>query len=89
MGRKGPSKHVKRHKSPSFWPVNRKEKVWAKGDYFSEEARMKDEELEAKFRINAAKVLSQENIDNAVRAIFELEKMGDISELLAILSSQG
>ena len=67
----------------------RKEKVWAKGDYFSEEARMKDEELEAKFRINAAKVLSQENIDNAVRAIFELEKMGDISELLAILSSQG
>jgi len=29
MGRKGPSKHVKRHESPIFWPVHRKEKVWA------------------------------------------------------------
>ena len=49
---------------------------------------MKDEELEAKFRINASKVLRQENIDKAVKAIFELETMGDISELLAILSSK-
>jgi len=64
----------------------KKEKVWAKGDYSSEEARMKDEELEAKFRINASKVLRQENIDKAVKAIFELEQMGNISELLPILS---
>lgn len=65
----------------------KKEKLRAKGDYSSEEAKMKDGELEAKFRINASKVLRQENIDKAVKAIFELEKMGDISELLAILSS--
>lgn len=66
----------------------KKEKLWAKGDYFPEEARMKDEELEAKFKINASKALSQKNIDKAVRAIWGLEKMGDISELIAMLSSR-
>jgi 2-methylcitrate dehydratase PrpD len=65
----------------------RKEKIWAKGDSFLEEARMKDEELEAKFRANALRVVSQTDIDKAVKAIFELEKIGDVSELLAFLSS--
>jgi len=65
----------------------KKEKLCAKGDYFSEEARMTDEELEAKFRINASGVLKQENIDKAVRAIFELDKISDISALLLVLCS--
>ena len=29
MGRKGPDKHLKRHQSPAFWPIERKEGVWA------------------------------------------------------------
>ena len=29
MGKKGPSKHMKRAMSPTFWPIHRKEKVWA------------------------------------------------------------
>jgi len=29
MGKKGPPKHLKRHMSPAFWPIHRKEAVWA------------------------------------------------------------
>ncbi len=29
MGKKGPSKHLKREMSPTFWPIHRKEEVWA------------------------------------------------------------
>lgn len=29
MGRKGPTRHLKRHQSPTFWPLHKKEKVWA------------------------------------------------------------
>lgn len=29
MGRKGPARHMKREKTPPFWPVHRKEHVWA------------------------------------------------------------
>ncbi|MHC1563935.1 MAG: 30S ribosomal protein S4e [Candidatus Hecatellaceae archaeon] len=29
MGRMGESKHLKRHVSPRFWPIHRKEKIWA------------------------------------------------------------
>jgi small subunit ribosomal protein S4e len=29
MGKKGPTKHLKREMAPTFWPVPRKEKVWA------------------------------------------------------------
>ncbi len=60
----------------------KKEKIWCKGDHFSEEARINDDDLEAKFRMNAAKVLSQNRIDKAVEAIFELENVPDMAELL-------
>ena len=29
MGKKGPTKHLKRHQSPGFWPIHRKEFTWA------------------------------------------------------------
>ena len=29
MGRKGPTRHLKRHVSPAFWAVHRKEETWA------------------------------------------------------------
>ncbi|MCK4581836.1 30S ribosomal protein S4e [Candidatus Bathyarchaeota archaeon] len=29
MGKKGPSRHLKRHPSPSFWPINRKSGAWS------------------------------------------------------------
>ncbi|MCW4049258.1 MAG: 30S ribosomal protein S4e [Candidatus Bathyarchaeota archaeon] len=28
MGNKGPTKHMKRHQSPAFWPIHRKSGVW-------------------------------------------------------------
>jgi small subunit ribosomal protein S4e len=30
MGRKGPLRHLKRHKSPPHWPIHRKANVWTK-----------------------------------------------------------
>jgi len=29
MGKKGPSRHMKRHMSPKFWPIHRKAYAWA------------------------------------------------------------
>jgi small subunit ribosomal protein S4e len=29
LGRKGPTRHLKRHQSPAFWNIHRKEAVWA------------------------------------------------------------
>jgi small subunit ribosomal protein S4e len=29
MGKKGPNKHLKRHQSPTFWPIERKTHAWA------------------------------------------------------------
>jgi len=29
LGRKGPTRHLKRHVSPTFWALHRKEKTWA------------------------------------------------------------
>jgi small subunit ribosomal protein S4e len=29
MGKKGPTKHMKREMSPTFWPIHRKEAVWS------------------------------------------------------------
>lgn len=29
LGKKGPTKHLKRHQSPAFWPIHRKEATWA------------------------------------------------------------
>ena len=29
MGKKGPTRHLKRHMSPAFWPIHRKEAAWA------------------------------------------------------------
>lgn len=64
----------------------KKEKTWAKGDPSPEEGKMKDEELEAKFRSNASKILDEHKIEEAVKTVFELEKAEDISELLEYLS---
>ena len=30
MGKKGPTKHLKRHQSPPHWPIHRKGGVWTK-----------------------------------------------------------
>ena len=65
--------------------------VTAKGKTFVEDkARprggstegVSDEELENKFRHNASRVLTETKIEGAVRAIWNLEKMKDISELV-------
>jgi 2-methylcitrate dehydratase PrpD len=63
----------------------KREGLWEKGDYYPEDSRMKDEELEAKFRENASRTLPPERIDAAVRTLFEIEKVRDIGELLRVL----
>jgi 2-methylcitrate dehydratase PrpD len=64
-----------------------REKSWAKGDAFPEEARMRDEELVAKFRTNASGALPPSNIDKVVKGIFKLEEESDISGLMAALKA--
>lgn len=44
-----------------------REKLWEKGDYHTEEARMTDAELEGKFRTNASRIISKKNIDKKVQ----------------------
>ncbi len=29
MGRKGPTRHMKRQQAPTFWTIHRKENVWS------------------------------------------------------------
>ena len=41
-----------------------------------------DKEVVAKFRHNAARVLTQDKIDRAVKALLELEKVEDIAQLM-------
>ena len=62
------------------------EKTWAKGDPYPEIARMTDDELMQKFRNNACCILSQEKVDNAIKLVFDLEELADISELSECLS---
>lgn len=66
--------------------IFKKEKTWVKGDPFPEKAKMKDEELVNKFRLNASVILSRDSLDRVVEAVFELEKMDNVSELITILS---
>ncbi len=44
--------------------------------------RMTDEDLVRRFRINASKVLPQDKIDKAIVNLTDLEKVGDISEVI-------
>jgi 2-methylcitrate dehydratase PrpD len=70
--------------------------VTAKGQTSAEEAayskergpwgdnlRMTDADIIEKFRHNASRILTREKIDRAVNAFMELEKVGNISEVMA------
>lgn len=74
--------------------------VTARGKTFSETVEyakgtpnlpMSDEELKEKFRINAAVVMNRskkgkEKIEKAIELIYDLEKVGDITEIIKLLS---
>lgn len=57
----------------------------AKGDGFSEEARMSDEELKEKFRNNSSKIISDAKIEEAIEKIFHLEDLKDMKKLTLLL----
>jgi len=59
----------------------REERVFAKGSNVVE-AKFTDEELVEKFRHNASRVLTQDKIDRASKALLELETVTNISELM-------
>lgn len=64
----------------------RRESLWEKGDYYPEECRMNDEELETKFRANGSRTLPPKKIDKSIKILFQLEELTEISELLQALS---
>lgn len=53
----------------------------AKGDGFSKDARMSDEEVIEKFKENALNVLRKEEIEWIIEKVFNLEKLENIREL--------
>jgi hypothetical protein len=71
--------------------------VVARGKTFKEERmyhrgfptpdfRATDEELVEKFRHNASRILPRNKTDRAVKALLELETMGNVSELMEQVS---
>lgn len=66
--------------------------VRARGKTFKEEKKFTDvheltvEELIAKFKHNASKILTRDKIEKAVTAFFELEKIRNTSELMALVT---
>ncbi len=50
------------------------------------ESRMTEEELVSKFRHNASRVLTQNKIDEAVKVLLALEKVGDLASLMQIIT---
>jgi NADPH:quinone reductase-like Zn-dependent oxidoreductase len=57
----------------------------ARGDGFSEETRMNDEELKEKFRSNSSKVISDHKIEKVIERVFHLEDVKDVWELSLLL----
>ena len=57
-----------------------------KGGWWSDELRNTDEELVKKFINNASRILSLDKASRAAKTIFELEKLGDITELMETIS---
>ncbi len=45
-------------------------------------ARMTDEDLLEKFKVNVSKVLPQKKVEKVIPALIELEKVGNISEII-------
>lgn len=59
--------------------------VYAKGEQFIPGTRMTDEELASKFRHNASRVLTRQQIDEAIHKILHLEDVQDVSEICRVL----
>ena len=57
-----------------------------RGRTYPEEARQSDEWLINKFKRNTAKVLPSFKMDKAPQVILELEKMGNVSELMELVT---
>jgi hypothetical protein len=57
----------------------------AKGDGFSEETRMSDEELQEKFRRNSYDVIDKAKIEKVIDMVFHIEDVSDITDLALLL----
>jgi 2-methylcitrate dehydratase PrpD len=57
----------------------------AKGDGFSEETRMSDEELQEKFRRNSYDVIDNAKIEKVIDMVFHIEDVSDITDLALLL----
>jgi len=62
------------------------ERKYPRGSHFRKELRMTDRELESKFRERTSSFLTLAQIDRALEAIFEMEQIKDISELMGLVS---
>ena len=61
------------------------ERMYAKGTSFTD-ARMTDGELLEKFKANAFKILTEDKIDRAAAMLFDLERVGDVRDLMRELT---
>ncbi len=57
----------------------------ARGEAWSAEARMTDEELTNKFKANASPTLSHKGVQALIKTIFSLEKITEVDELTRLL----
>jgi len=62
------------------------ERKYPRGSHFRKDLRLSDRELENKFKEMATNFLTQSQVDEALEAIFKLERMKDISELMSLVS---
>lgn len=58
------------------------ERRWIKGNPYPDSAQMSDEDLIGKFRNNASGALSKRKLDEAVKAVMEIEKLESVRELI-------
>ncbi|MBI2089073.1 MAG: MmgE/PrpD family protein [Deltaproteobacteria bacterium] len=62
------------------------ERSYARGAATPEIARLSDRELEEKFRQNTSGLLPQDRVDKALKSIWELEEMKNLSHLMEALA---
>ncbi|MFQ5827040.1 MAG: hypothetical protein ACE5IA_06760, partial [Dehalococcoidia bacterium] len=66
--------------------------VQARGRTYSQErsyaeiARLSDQELEEKFKHNTSGILPEQKIEEAVKSIWELEELENISQLMTAVA---
>lgn len=82
---KDPSSHLGKVEVVARGKTFTEERVYSRGTHGTD-LELTDEELVEKFRHNASRILTQDNIEGAVKAILGLETVENISELMDLVT---